>query len=541
VITPEDRARRPAPLLALAAGLFLPLALAAGLSAVGAGTIERKGIEAHVGFLAAPGMEGRDTPSEGLRRAARYVAGRFAEFGLEPAPDSVALLTELGREEGYEDAEGEVVPSFLRPFRLRHETPAGESCSLMLIDGGEQRAFDCGSDYVPLSSCEGSARGELVFAGFGIRSSHEKYDDLKGLRLKGAVALIFDGEPRHKKKFDGEETTEAASLWSKLEDLAGEGVAGVLVARRAPEGSEDEENRLDFRHSFARFPGENEPRLPQSRPPVLEIAMECASELLGTDAVELAGKMDRSGRPTKVKLKGREISMDSRTTRRDVRVDNVVGVIRGSDEALCGEYVLLGAHYDHIGVDPRGRVGCGADDNASGTAGMLAVVEALAADPPRRSILACAFAGEEDGLLGSREIAQRLPVERGKVVAMINLDMLGFGDADEVAVLGTKQNPELEQLLTRAKRLSKTGVREVVTGKGEDLFQRSDHYSFHQIGLPVLFFFEGLPISRNKDYHTWRDRLEGLDTEKITRSARLVYNTVWLLATDDERPPPPRE
>jgi Zn-dependent M28 family amino/carboxypeptidase len=94
-------------------------------------------------------------------------------------------------------------------------------------------------------------------------------------------------------------------------------------------------------------------------------------------------------------------------------------------------------------------------------------------------------------------------------------------------------------LVERARKHSKTGIRHLVTKGGEDLFRRSDQFSFHQIGLPVLFFFEGLPISRNVDYHTWRDGIEGVSVRKITRSARLVRNAVWLLASDEGRPPAP--
>ena len=118
--------------------------------------------------------------------------------------------------------------------------------------------------------------------------------------------------------------------------------------------------------------------------------------------------------------------------------------------------------------------------------------------------------------------------------------MIGRGDTDEVAVLGVRQNRGFEDLLNRAKRLKSTRVKRIVTGQGEELFQRSDHYSFHQIRVPVMFFFEGLPISRNADYHTWRDTIDKLDIEKMMRTSRLAYNAVWLLATDEERPPAPR-
>ena len=172
---------------------------------------------------------------------------------------------------------------------------------------------------------------------------------------------------------------------------------------------------------------------------------------------------------------------------------------------------------------------------------MLEIAEGLALAGPRRSVLCCAFAGEEDGLLGSQALCADLPVPKERIVAMINLDMIGRGDEGELAVIGILQNPALEKVIGRAKKLKPSGVRVVVMRQGEELFERSDHFSFHQIGVPSLFFFEGLPIERNKDYHTWRDTVDKLDTRKMLNTTRLLYNVTWLLTDDEERPPPPRD
>lgn len=222
-------------------------------------------------------------------------------------------------------------------------------------------------------------------------------------------------------------------------------------------------------------------------------------------------------------------------------IQNLVGLLRGSDPVLAGEFVVLGAHYDHVGIDARGRIACGADDNASGVAGMLEIAEAMTQAGPRRSVLFCAFAGEEDGLLGSQAFCGDLPVQKEKIVGMVNLDMIGRGDVGEVAVLGILQNPALEKVIARARKLKPSGLREVVMRQGEELFERSDHFSFHRIGIPVLFFFEGLPIEKNADYHTWRDTVDKIDTDKMLNTTRFVYNATWILTDDDERPPPPRD
>lgn len=551
-------ARLPGPVPALALlGLLAPtlaptLARAwagePGGPAAGHAVIRRASIELHLENIATPRFEGRESPSPGLRAAAEYISERFAAIGLEPAPDSLALLREHGAAppgaeegggQGQEGPAGTVAAdrgSFLRPFTRPLEAPLPDGCEL-IASGHEP--FVYGRDFVPVMGCAGRANGELVFAGFGIEDKKERYDDLSRLRLGGKIALIFEGAPRNPRRFGGGDGHPSASLWSKLERLSAEGVAGVLVVRRPQVDHPDYE--FDYRYGIAVFMGEAPPRAPRGRPPVLEITYDAATRLLGRDARALAEQIDRSVRPVAVPLRGVEVRMAGQTRLAEVRVDNVVGILSGSDPELKDEYVVLGAHYDHIGVDLQGRIGPGADDNGSGVAGLLEVAAALAEARPRRSILVAAFGAEEAGLLGSAALTRRLPVERGRLVAMINLDMIGRGDAREVAVLGTERNRHLERVVQQAQELSRTGLREVVTGRGQELWTRSDHYSFHKIGVPSLFFFEGLPISRNPDYHTWRDTLEKLDPAKIENTTRMVFNTAWLLANDEVRPPPSRE
>ena len=450
----------------------------------------------------------------------------------------------------------------MRPFTQRLPRAVPEQCSLVLEAPGEApRPFTYGTDFVPLAGCVGSAAGEVVFLGYGIDSRSEKYDEIRGGRLKGKIALILEGEPRHKKKFDGCEVTAEANVWEKVEELGEERLAGILIARRAPEQAATGGGKrparlpkgveppapaeLSFRHTYARFLGvdpgrEGASTLPRDPLPTLEITLAAASAILGEDVEELAETIDQRVRPMRVDAEGRNVTMASTSDTGDVEIDNVVGMIRGGDPVLADQYIVLGAHYDHIGVDQRGRIGCGADDNASGTSALIEVGQALAASAPRRSILLVAFAAEEDGLLGSKAFCEQPPVAPETIACMVNMDMLGCGDARSVAVLGIHQNPTLEEVLEDARKLSRTGVKTIVVRQGEELFGRSDHYSFHEIGIPVLFFIEGLPLSDNKDYHSWRDTIDLLDQGKILNSTRLIFNTVWLLANDDDRPPRPR-
>lgn len=531
----------------------------------GHATLSEADLRAHLDVLAGPATEGRDSPSLGLELAADYISECFAAAGLVFAPDSVEAWQHVHGDEALPEppagmstpgTDGEGAASgtrvidpttygtYLRPFTRPGLAPVPDECRLELL-GDDGRAFEYGRDFVPVGGFDGAARGELIFAGFAIDSSKEKYNDLAGLNLRGKIALVLQGEPDHKRRFSGPEISSEGSLWTKINRLEDAGAAAVLVARRPRPwiesgAAEDAGDGLAYRYTWARFNGGLHRPEPRKRLPVLELSTSCATELCGTDVAELFASYDKSVKPKRLDLDGREVDIASRTESSSLSVDNVVGWIKGADPALKNEVVVLGAHYDHLGVDSRGRVGLGADDNASGTAVLIEVAEALAANRPRRSVLVCAFASEEDGLFGSKAIAARPPVAPESMVAMINMDMIGRGNAKEVAVIGVRRNPEFERILKRAKDSSKTGMRKIVMRQGEELFQRSDHYSFHQIGVPAIFFFEGLPISRNKDYHTWRDTIDGLNFDKIENTARLVFNAVWILANDDERLPAPR-
>ncbi|MCZ6597144.1 MAG: M20/M25/M40 family metallo-hydrolase [Planctomycetota bacterium] len=522
--------------------LFVPLLAGAPLLAGwadprgdhggGFGGITVADVESHLLRIATASLEGRDSPSVGLSLAGDYIIDVFTAAGLEGAgPDG----------------------TFRIPFSRNLRAPKKESCALSAtLEGGEQIDFRFGKDFIPLPVCTGEATGKPVFVGFGIRSKKHKYDDLKGKEIDGNIAVLLAGEPRHKRKFEGTEVTPEADVHVKVKNLEQEGAIGVLVVRRSrprdkgTNGDGPAAAELGFRYTWAGWnatTGQNgrAVRIGRSyRIPVLEVTEDVAGRILGEDLVELGASLDKRVRPVKSKPKDVTVSLRSEMGESSVPIDNIVGIIRGTDPELADEYVVVGAHYDHVGVDQRGRIGFGADDNGSGTVGMLEIVQALAAAGPRRSVLACAFAGEEDGLDGSRELCRNLPVPRESIVAMINLDMIGRGKTSEVVVLGTEQNPELEDVLKRARKLKNARVK-IITGKAKSLWQRSDHFSFHQIGVPVLFFFEAESLIGNKDYHTWRDTIDELDLEKIARTARIVYNTVWILSEDDERPPPPRD
>jgi Zn-dependent M28 family amino/carboxypeptidase len=273
---------------------------------------------------------------------------------------------------------------------------------------------------------------------------------------------------------------------------------------------------------------------------VHEITPAVATTLLGEDVLKLAAQIESSGKPVRRERKDVRVSLRAGTSRRPVPIDNIVGLVRGSDAALAAEYVVIGAHYDHIGVDTWGRIGCGADDNGSGSSSLLEQAEAMALAKPRRSILFCWFSSEEDGLDGSKAFCDSPPVPTSAQVSMLCVDMVGRLAEDEVYVIGAHINRAYEDVLKEAKKLKPTQIKKVFTDKGLDLWTRSDHYNFQEKGVPAMFFTEGAIDADNEDYHRWTDTVDKLSLTKMARISRFMFNTAWVIANAPKRPPAPQ-
>jgi hypothetical protein len=218
---------------------------------------------------------------------------------------------------------------------------------------------------------------------------------------------------------------------------------------------------------------------------------------------------------------------------------NVVGILEGSDPVLRDEYVVISAHIDHLGVGPRDARGDsvynGADDNASGTTAVIEIAEAMAALQPRpkRSFLFALVSGEEEGLWGSGYLMDHAPVPVERMVADLNVDMVGRNWKDTIVVIG-REHSNLGEYLARARatdaQLNLVPIDD--PWPAERFFFRSDHYNFARRGVPSLFFFNGV----HSDYHRPSDHWEKIDTEKAARVARLVFRMALELGNHQERP-----
>lgn len=494
-------------------------------------SITEKDLLVHVTELASPQLEGRDSPSEGLHRAGEYIIGRLKAAGVEPGMPGA---------------------SYRQGYTLMRKAPDPAACKLSFEskDGGAVE-FVLEQDFVPFPSCPGEGEGTLAFVGFGITASGERYDDLKGKGCEGQVVVILEGEPRHKKLFEGPVVTRAADAYTKIQALQEVGARGVLIVRRPPaeqpkglDGKVVTPTEIGFRYTWAEWnhqaPVEQAKQELNARIPVLEITEAVATRLLGQDVRELASGIDASGKPVRLLREDARVRLAAGLADKPVPIDNIVGLVRGSDATLAAEHLVIGAHYDHIGVDAWGRIGCGADDNGSGSSGLIELAEAMALAKPRRSILFTWFSAEEDGLDGSKAFCENPPVALSSIVTMLNVDMIGRLEEDEVYVIGAHVNKAFEDVLKDAKKLKPTQIKKVFTDKGLDLWMRSDHYNFHQKGVPAMFFTEGAIDADNVDYHLFSDTVDKLSLTKMQRITRFMFNTAWLIANEPKRPPAPQ-
>ena len=479
--------------------------------------------------LASDEFEGRGPGTAGLDRAADYIAQQFRTIGLRKLP-------------GQKD--------FFQTFEMTTAAQLGPKSALRVGD----RAFAPREDFVPLGmSGQGSFAGPVVFAGYGVKSPDHKYDDYAGLDVKGKVVLAMRFEPHDEKgksRFAAHGWSDAAAFAEKARHAREAGAAALLVV--APPDFQKDDRLISM--AGPRGAGG------AGGLPVLQVKGTVADELLrrsgSPDLATLQKKIDAATKPASFALDDVRVEGNVDIVRTKVPVKNVAGYLPGREE---DEYVVVGAHYDHLGrgglasLRPRGgtpQIHNGADDNASGTTAMLALAAELAArdERPPRSIIFIAFTAEEEGLLGSKHFVDHSPVPLDKIVGMLNLDMVGrirtaaehrassttrpsttaeaaTQDSAAAGVLyvggaGTAAN--FGDIVQRADARSPLVTRDI--GRGG--LGPSDHMSFALKKIPVLFLFSGL----HGDYHRPSDDAEKINYEGLAEVVAFAGDLVTQIA-----------
>ena len=458
-------------------------------------------------YLASDELEGRGVGTKGIDQAAHYIADQFRRDGLKPLPTF----------DGYFQ-------------RFEMNTGAFIDKDTRLTVGGDALVLD--KSFKPLGfSGSGAFEGPVAFAGYGISSAKYGYDDYAGLDVTGKVVVALRFEPHNeagKSRFVKSGYSEEATFKRKAEVAAARGAAALLVVN--PPTHHGKDGFVPFASLFTES---------RSAIPIVQISVDAANGLLkkggvADDLAALQAKIDGSGEPASVELKEVTAAGDIRILHKRSGVMNVAGLVPGRGK-LKDEYVIVGAHYDHVGKSRMfsrggkdGEIHNGADDNASGVSTMLGLAHAFAQQPrrgeprDRRSIIFIAFTGEEWGLLGSQHFVSHPPVPLERMVAMLNLDMVGRVRNDMLFVSGTGTAKGLEAIVRGADAASPLKIKENPSGFGP-----SDHTSFVLKKIPSLFFFSGT----HADYHTPRDDAEKVNYDGVAEVISFGRRVVEGLAT----------
>jgi len=505
---------------------------------VGLSTIRADALKGHIYFLAADEMAGRDSMSLEGRVAANYIAGFFHRAGLKPIGDNGTFFQNFPMVAAQPDRNATV---------LRARIGSGGA--------SREQEYLLGPDFTlpRQGGTDVKVTAPVVFAGYGISAPEFDYDDFTGVDVAGKVVIVLTHEPQEtdpNSRFKGRFNTVHAYNWWKPEVIRQRGAAAILLVQdkvvhrppRIPSGPTNAQVRPDR-------PG-HALTSPFWDLPFFQITRRVADALLaptGRTIDVLQDQIDRTGTPNSMAVPN--VTVDLRraiSDRKVIQTRNVIGMLEGADPALKDEYVIVTGHYDHVG-QKEPFVFHGADDNASATAAVIAMAEAVAAGAsrPRRSIVFLVFEAEEDGLLGAFHYVNNPVVPLEKTIAVLNMDMIGRDEesatwnthaADNrnaVNVVGTLYNPDLRRVIEAEN--ARIGLKLDFKTDGDDRegwFSRSDHYPFAIKGVPMVLFNTG----EHPDYHTAQDTWDRINYPKLEKITRLVYVCARNLADAAARP-----
>ena len=487
-----------------------------------AATITSADASKRLNILASDAFEGRETGKPGAAKAAQYIKEQFQSFGLK-APvngDNFQLLD------------------------LKEKTMIKKDLS---VNGS---ALNFLKDYYVLPNACTNIKNtftDFVFVGYGIAAAN--YDDLSGLSLAGKVAVVLAGEPslNGKSLISG---SNKMSEWTtsrskKLNALKAKKPSVIVILN-------NEISRMAANKSYFEKPslimGEDK----AGNIPVIYASKAILDQLLASNKKttdSLTTEINQILKPVSFGFKA-ELAIEIENKEVKLEAKNVLGFLEGTDPILKKEILVITAHYDHIGVGEDGEVYNGADDDGSGTTGVLEMAEAFSkakkdGKGPKRSILFMTVVGEEKGLLGSEWYSDHPVFPLENTITNLNIDMIGrVGDlykgkadsANYVYVIGSeKLSTSLKQINEKA---NNTYTHLSLDYKYDDpadterIYYRSDHYNFAKHNIPIIFYFNGT----HEDYHKKTDEVKKINFPLLTKRAQLVFFTAWELANNAQKP-----
>ena len=534
-------------------------------------SVER--LREHITYLASDKLDGRRTGTEGAKLAAEYIAEEFSRLGLQR---SIGWDTQ-----GMSILEANSPNRYLQKFPYVAGVEPGKNNTLSIRINNASSSLRVGEDWIPLgfSSNIRIENTEVVFAGYGISAADLKYDDYSQSNAKGRIAIVFAGTPDGDNSH-GQFAQYEGPRWKAIAARNAGARALIIIARQV--------NLADDRLSRLTYDNAGEAGLP-----VIVISRQAASRILGGESLTNYEKIADAGtaaanvktRPAaettfgsdvslatvlRLPIQGMMLSLTTDIVRHEVEAANVVGIVNGSDPVLKNETIVIGAHYDHLGrggegsLAPRaGEIHHGADDNASGTAGLLELARIFASSEglrPRRTVVFIAFGGEEEGLLGSNYYVNHPLKPLANTVAMINMDMIGRMKNNKLVVGGVGTAEGLKGLVNRSNTddvFTPSGPSNPGGSNGtpvfatndelvgslkshqpfdltlsEDGYGPSDHSSFYAKKIPVLFLWTGT----HEDYHKPSDTADKINYVDEVQILSFVERIVRGIDANNGRP-----
>jgi hypothetical protein len=467
-----------------------------------AATITTEDLSKHLYIVAGAEMEGRETATEGQRKAAAYIEQHFKSIGLIPGNNG----------------------SYQQHFPVYRDEVGGAE---VVVNG---KSFEMGKDFVPFTMWNNNATSyfsEVVFAGHGIVD--KDVDDYKGLNVTGKAVLLLDGAPAGFKP-SAAGFRSSTSTYSKIIAARNKGAAAVILAGSGfPRKTAMVGNMYVELYKADQYPN------------TYTISEAVAKTIAGSDSCWSAWA--NAGKSAKVEGTVINTNVKLSYTKKTIELSssNVLGYVEGSDKK--DEWLIVTAHYDHEGIK-NGKIYYGADDDGSGTVGVLEMAEAFAkakaeGKGPRRNVLFMTVSGEEKGLWGSEYYSEHPTVPMDKVTADLNIDMIGRTDTERtsgdtlnyVYVVGDdKLSTELKPISEAANNKYTKLVLDYKFNDPKDpnrIYYRSDHYNFARKGVPIIFYYDGM---LKADYHQPTDTPDKINYPLLAKRAQLVFYTAWEMA-----------
>lgn len=467
--------------------------------------ISQEQIKYHIEYLASDELEGRMTGTDALYKAAEYIKNEFVRYGLKPFFGN-SYFQEF-------------------PFIAGINLTDNNYCKLSVNNTITE--LELRNEYIPASFADNKkVSGEIVFAGYGISADDLNYNDYKDISVKDKIVLVLRNHPDQgnpHSKFD-----KYSSLRYKAATARDHGAAGIILLNGYDKDSDD---LIDFKYDNAAAMKDIS---------VIHIKRNFVEKLFEFNSVSLKNiqeEIDSTKIPNSFELNKVSVEFETGVKVNEVVSWNVGGYLPAAEQNYSEEYLVLGAHFDHLGwggsnslyMGDEPMIHNGADDNASGTTGLLEIAEKFASqkDQLKRPIIFTAFSGEELGLLGSNFLVNNFPIPIENSISMINMDMIGrLNEKKDLIIYGTGTSTNWKDIL------NKKNFDELNLTFNDEGFGPSDHSSFYGKQIPVLFFFTGT----HQDYHKPSDDADKINAEGQETVLNYIYSVASEIVNSETKP-----